>query len=183
MHSKKFDFDFNTVNFMTNPGLLDIKIHQYFSSDLTIRTTNYYPNSDMVEKFHRLETVPLFKPVSNYQIDQQDIPSILILCNGCEEGYFDVLKTSLEHPSKPKIFMAIVWNKKLYDECIDLNRKYADRACILKLALEASTNNRSFLYSKSGPNTVLESIRFTLPVLVHFFGLSMDSGVDKQKKI
>ncbi|NHB97272.1 hypothetical protein C5470_13000 [Photorhabdus stackebrandtii] len=130
MHSKKFDSDFKIVNFITNPGLLDIKIHQHFNSDLTIRTTNYYPNSDMVEKFHRLETVPLFKPVSNYQIEQQDIPSILILCNGCEEGYFYVLKTSLEYLSKPKVFMAIVSNKKLHYECIDLNRKYADRACI-----------------------------------------------------
>ncbi|KOY61849.1 hypothetical protein AM629_11865 [Photorhabdus heterorhabditis] len=183
---KKFDFDFKTVNFITNPGLLDIKIHQHFSSDLTIRTTSYYPNSDMIKKFHRLETVPLFKPVSNYQIEQKDIPSILILCNGCEEGYFDVLKTSFEHPSKPKIFMVIVSNKKLYDECIDLNRKYADRAYIyntlankdyLKLALEASTNNGSFLYSKSGPNTVLESIRFNLPVLVHFSGLPMERWI------
>ncbi|WP_139302140.1 hypothetical protein [Vibrio spartinae] len=183
---EKFNFNYKTVNFITNPGLLDIRIHRHFSSDLTIRTTDYYPNHDIIKKFNKLKTVPLFKEIPNYQIKKQGVPSILILCNGCEEGYFDVLKTSLEHPSRPKVIMVIISNEKFLDKCIELNKRHENRAHIynalankdyLKIALEASTNNRSFLYSKSGPNTVLESIRFNLPVLVHFSGLPMERWV------
>ncbi|MCL2891421.1 hypothetical protein [Brenneria tiliae] len=183
---EKYSVDIKIVNFITNPGLLDIKIHKFYNSDLTIRTTNYYPNHDEVKKFKKLETVSFFNMTLDYKIVKQDTPTILILCNGCADGYLNVLETTLEHSSHPKVIMVVISNEYLYKECIKLNKKYKNKALIcnklpnkdyLKFALDASSNNRSFLYSKSGPNTILESIKLGLPVLVHLSGLPMEKWI------
>lgn len=183
------------INFITNQGLLDLPIHRSKYSDLDI-----VPSKAALEKVagysekSNIHVLPLSRlKKRSFPEEKDDAASqvsgactIFILSNKGGTDYINIFKSALFHPSRPKVVVVIINDDRLINELKAISVGFEERVEIfsslsqaeyVSLVREASRFKGSFLVSKTGPNTLFESMILGLPVLMHYSWLPMEDWV------
>lgn len=196
---RELGLECRVLNYITNPGLLELEIHQ--SQWLEHIISFEFTRSKLIslgcpeKNIHTIGSA--ISDVNAYisdlkreeHIDERQLSNggVLILSNYGGETYLDYLKTCMQANQSSNVLALFCGQPEVFNDAKNMMQFNNKTNCFIFEELQQSSylsyasimakSNASFLLTKSGPNTVMEAVSLGLPLLVHWSGLPMERWI------